>query len=83
MPSANDALILLLARRSDLYGQLRRMDERVAAAQNSPFFSTVGGNAVTMRAPIEETEGLIDDINRQIRRMRKRSADEPAPQPLR
>lgn len=76
MSLSNDALIVLLARRCDLYEQLRRLDDHVAAAQKSVFFSTRPGNAVMMCDSIEEVEGQIADIDRQIGQMRGQMADE-------
>ena len=66
MAISNDALTVLLARRRDLYAQLRLLDDHVAAAQKSAFFSTRPGNAATMGDSIEGVERQIAEINRQL-----------------
>ena len=66
MSLSNDALTVLRAKRCDLYEQLTLIDRHVAAVQNSPFFSTRAGNAVTMRDSIDGVEGQIAAIDRQI-----------------
>ncbi len=66
MSISNDALIALRARRCDLYEELTLIDRHVAAVQNSPFFSTRAGNAVTMQDSIEGVEGQIAHIDRQM-----------------
>jgi hypothetical protein len=70
MPFSNDAMTLLRARRDDLYGQLRRMDDRVVAAQKSPFFRSGPGHCTTLRVSIETLEAQIGEIDGQISRLR-------------
>jgi hypothetical protein len=76
MSFSNDALIVLLARRRNLYEQLGLMDRQVAAVQNSPFFSTRLGNAIDMGDSIENLEAQIADINEQITEIRGPLPDE-------
>ena len=78
MSLSNDPLAALLARRSDIYEQLRLVDGHAAAVRNSPFFNTRLGNAVTMVASIERMEAQIGEINRKIARIRGRGAAKPA-----
>ena len=63
MPFSNDSMTLLLARRGELYRRLGRMDEKVAAAQKSPFFATGPGNSVTMRVSIEIHGATVESID--------------------
>ena len=73
---SHDALIGLLKSRHKLYVQLGLIDRHVAAVQEVPISATSPGNAVTMRELIEDVEGQIGRINRQIAQFRGPILDE-------
>lgn len=62
----NDALVGLLAERSDLYEKLGLLDIHVGYAQAGAAV----GPAAMIDEPIEALEGRIADVNRRIARLR-------------